>query len=284
MIDQYNMDQYNKETSQIHAPADLIRRTKEAVREEEQRIAGERLQQNTMAKPKHSYGKVYRWALPVAAAVLCVILYNISGMMPDRNMSGSGSGSAADMDSVAAQLNDSGMGAQSGGIDTSESMVTAAAAEEESVIEDSEYEIAATDTVGEEYASEDYDDGQLDAAAASAESDVLMSGSVENNSRGESGLDRGKNSYIESIYGSDLWLEEVKEVPAIYNNPDTKHVTIRGVELYVGKDSDETWIAYAETDAGKYMIGTELTEEEIDQEAFTQAAYEMLAETIGITN
>ena len=278
MIDQYNLDHYNKETSQIHAPSDLIRRTKEAVREEEQRIAGERLQQNISAQSKHSYGKVYRWALPVAAAVLCVILYNVSGMMPGRNMSGSGSSSAADMDSGAAQLYDSGMGAQSEGIDTSESMVTAAAVEEESVIEDSEYEIAATDTAEEEDVSEDYRDGQLADVEVSAESDAFMSGSIENNSRGESEFEKGKNSYIESIYESNLWIEEAEKVPAFYNDPDTKRVTIHGVELYVGKDSDETWIAYVETAAGKYIICTELTEEEIDQEEFAQAAYEALTE------
>ena len=246
MTDQYNMDQYNKETSQIHAPADLIRRTKEAVREEEQRVAREKPEQNISAQPKHSYGKVYRWALPVAAAVLCVILYNISVMMPGRNMSGSGSDSAMDMALSAEQSSDNGAGAQSGAADMSEGAATADTTAAESAIEDSEYEIAATDTAEEEDVCEDYDSGKSADAAGSAESDVFMSGSVENNSRGESKPENGKNSYIESIYGSNLWIEEVKGIPAFYNDPDTKRVTIQGVELHVGKDSDETWIVYTE--------------------------------------
>ena len=276
MTDRYNMDQYNKETSQIHAPADLIRRTKEAVREEEQRIAGERLQQNTVSQPKHSYAKIYKWALPIAAAVLFVILYNISGLMPERNMSGAGSGAAMDMDSGAALLNNSDMGTQSGGADMSEGADAADTTAAESVIEDSEYEIAATDTAGEEYVSEDYDDGQLADAGASVKSDAFTNSSAENSTRDESEFERGKNSYIESIYGSNLWIEEVEEVPAFYDNPDTKCVTIQGIELYVGKDIDETWIAYAEIEAGKYIISAELTEKDIDQEEFAQAAYEVL--------
>ena len=280
MTDQNNMDQYNKETSQIHAPADLIRWTKEAVREEEQRIAGEGLQQSIAAQPKHSYRKVYKWALPVAAAILCVILYNISGMMPGRNMSGAGSGAAMDMDSGAAQLNNSDTGTQSGGVDISEGAGTADTTAAESAIEDSEYEIAATDIAEEEDVSEDYGDGKLADAAVSAGSDAFTNGTVENSSRNESDFERGKNGYIESIYGGNLWIEEAEEAPAFYNNPDTKRVTIHGVELHVGKDFDETWIVYVETDGQKYVVCGELTEEDISREEFAKEAYKLLEDIV----
>lgn len=251
MTDHYNMNQYNKETSQIHAPTDLIRRTKEAVRKEEQRIASERLQQNTAAQPRHFYGKVYKWALPVAAAALCVILLNISGMMIGRNMGGSLSGSSMDMASGTAPSGGNDMGMQSEAGDNSESVVITA---DESVNEDIEYETVAMDTGGEEYVDE------------------------KNSIREESELEKGKNSYIDSIYGTNIWMEETEEIPAFYDNPDTECVTIQGVELYVGKDFDEAWIAYAETDVGKFIISTEMTEEEITQEEFVQAAYEVLIE------
>ena len=39
------IDQYKNETSQIHAPADLILKTKQAVREEEMRLEREKAQQ-----------------------------------------------------------------------------------------------------------------------------------------------------------------------------------------------------------------------------------------------
>ena len=282
MTDQYNMDQYNKETSQIHAPADLIRRTKEAVREEEQRIAGERQQQNAVAQPKHSHAKVYRWALPVAAAVLCVILYNISGMMPGRNMSGGGSGAAADMDSEAAQLNNSDLGTQSGGTDMSEGAEAADTTAAESVIEDSEYEIAATDTAEEEDVSEDCVDEQLADAGGSAESGVFADSSVENGIRGGSKPERGKNSYIESIYGTNLWIEEVEEVPSayFYTNTDTESVIIHGEVLYVAQDLDNTWIGYVEIDGQKYVVRGELTKEDISWKEFAEEACKLLEDTV----
>lgn len=166
----------------------------------------------------------------------------------------------------------------------SESMVTAAAAEDESVIEESEYETAAADTAGEEYISEDYDSEKLGDTAVSAESGAFTNGSIKNSARNEFDFEKEKNNYIESIYGSNLWIEETEEVPGFYNDADTKCVMMRGVELYVGRDFDETWIVYAETDAGKYIIRTELTGEEIGQEEFVKAAYEMLAETVGNAN
>ncbi len=48
MTDQY-LDQYKKETAQIHAPMDLIERTKAAVREEEERILSERTAQGKIS-------------------------------------------------------------------------------------------------------------------------------------------------------------------------------------------------------------------------------------------
>ena len=287
MIDQ--MEQYNRETSQIHAPADLIRRTKEAVREEERRLGRQRFRQtqrNATAKPKHSYGKVYKWALPAAAAAVCLILLNVSGIMFGRSMSKSQLKLVADTASGAAPASDSDMGVQAETTDWAES---AAAADEPMDEVNSNFDMAEAETAtdaapAESYAkvqsadagaAEDYEKGQsADAASAedAARSDVAYENGME-------------DSYIESIYGSNLWIEEVEEVPSayFYANTDTESIIIDGVVLYVAKDLDDTWIAYVEIGGQKYVVRGELTEEDISPDEFARAAYKELAKATDIT-
>lgn len=132
--DQSVREQYQKETGQIHAPADLIRRTKDAVREEERRIARERTAQpasgqrdsGSRTRTGHIYSRVQRWALPAAAAVL-VLLVGTSGLFFGR-----------------------GKGSEESAADT-------AAQETEAAAEDYDYEIAPS------AATEDYN---LDEAAS----------------------------------------------------------------------------------------------------------------------
>ena len=88
-------EQYHRETEEIHAPADLINRTKDAVREEEQRIAQNRAaqeqtvpqisgqQKSGSARAGHVYSRMQRLALPAAAAVL-VLLVGASGLFFGR--------------------------------------------------------------------------------------------------------------------------------------------------------------------------------------------------------
>lgn len=262
MIDQ--MEQYNRETSQIHAPADLIRRTKEAVREEEQRLESARsqqTQQNATAKSKHSYGKVYKWALPVAAAAVCLILLNASGIMFGRSMSKSQLKLAADTASGAAPASDSDMGAQSETADWAES---AAAAADESMDEvNNSFDMAEAETVP----TEDY-------AEDRSEDAVPMEDAASSGAAYENGIEE---SY-KSIQERGLWIEEVEEVPSayFYSNIDTEGIIIDGIVLYVAKDLDDTWIAYVEIDGQKYAVRGELTEEDISREEFAQAAYEIV--------
>lgn len=275
VIEQSVMDQYHKETSQIHAPADLIRRTKEAVRAEEQRIAREKQQQNAVVQPKHSYGKVYKWALPVAAAAVCVILLNVSGLLFGRSKGGSWSGSSMDMAMETAPSNDSSMGIQAGAADTAGEIAEAA---QEPVNKGSsnvntavtmEDAVAAAD---EEYENEDYDGGQSAGAAVSSEAENDMYDTAESV--------EAENSYIKSIYGSDLWLEEVDKVPSFYTDTDTECIIIHGVELYVAQELDDTWIAYVEIDEQKYVVCGELTEEDISREEFADEAYKLLEDMV----
>ena len=287
MMDQYNMDQYNKETSQIHAPADLIRRTKEAVRQEEQRLERERQQQSTVTQPKPFRGKAYRWVLPAAAAVFCVIMLNVSGMIVGRNIRGGSSGAsmyiAPTADTSAATSGGNDMGVQFGTNDRAESAVAAA---DEPINKGGELDMVAETTeeaaeYEEAYDNAGYDGGQFDAEESFTETDSLADNSAENSISGKSEAKGTGSSYIDSIYGSNLWIEKVERIPAFYDNPDTECVTIQGVGLYVGKDYDEAWIAYAEIGSSMYVINSELSEAEIGREEFARAAYELLTETTG---
>lgn len=277
MMDQ--MERYNRETSQIHAPADLIRRTKEAVREEEQRLERQQLQQSAAAQPKHSYGKVYRWALPVAAAAVCLILLNVSGIMFGRSMSKSQIKLAADTASGAAPASDSDMGMQSETTDWAESAVVADESIEE---EDRSFDMAEAETATDAAPAESYAKVQSADAGAAEDYDKVQSADAapteEAASSGAAYENGMEDSYIESIYGRDLWIEEVEEVPSayFYANTDTESIIIDGVALYVAQDLDDTWIAYAEIDGQKYVVRGELTEEDISSEEFAEKAYKLL--------
>lgn len=280
MIDQ--MERYNRETSQIHAPADLIRRTKEAVREEEQRLESARsqqTQQSAAVQPQHSYGKVYRWALPVAAAAVCLILLNVSGIMFGRNMSKSQLKLAADTASGAAPASDSDMGVQAETTDWAES---AAAADESMNETDSNFDMAEAETATDAAPAESYAKVQsADAGAAEGyeKGQSADAAPTEDAARSDAAYENGmEDSYIESIYGSDLWIEEVEEVLSayFYANTDTKSIIIDGVVLYVAQDLDDTWIAYVEIDGQKYVVRGELTEEDMSPEEFAEKAYKLL--------
>ena len=279
------MNQYNKETSQIHAPADLIRRTKEAVREEEQRIAREKLQSvasdrvqsDRVVQSKRSYAKVYRWALPVAAAALCLIMLNVGVMRLGGGMSKMQSDTSMDMASGAASdsgSGDNGMGMQFGVAGMYEE------AAEEPVGKSGAAFDTATGIVEQSAAADDasedavYDGGQVAESAASAASE-------ESGSYQDSEYEEAENSYIESIYGRDLWIEEVEEVPSayFYANTDTESIIIDGTVLYVAQDSDDTWIAYVKIGGHKYVVRGELTEDDLTLEEFAQKAYELLTDT-----
>lgn len=273
------MDQYKNETSQIHAPADLIRRTKEAVREEEQRILRETMQPESVAKPKRSYAKVYRWALPVvAAAAVCLVVFNLSVMRFGRSMNESAT--STPMDTASGAADSGGMEFQLGALDTAED---AAAADEpinkgEGSIMDMTQGAAAETAVAEaaeEYAEDNSDADGYAEASASAEDNGYSDSAYEETEK------KQENSYIDSIYGSRLWIEKVDEAPSFYEGRGTEHITVHGVNIYVAQDTDGTWIAYARKSAQRYLISGELTENDIDREAFAKEAYELLMETIG---
>ncbi len=90
-----NKNAYREETSQIHAPVDLILRTKQAVAEEEERLhkenqitsidfngagmdGAESAGKKTESGWKKYYGRVPGWVLPVTAAAVFVLVLRVS--------------------------------------------------------------------------------------------------------------------------------------------------------------------------------------------------------------
>ena len=271
------MDQYKKETSQIHAPADLIRRTKDAVRQEEQRIArekqesfaAEKIQSGGTVQPKRSYVKVYKWALPIAAAAVCLILLNIGVMRYGRGMDESQSNTSMDMASGAADAYD--MAAQADDADMSDG--TADAGQESGGMISNNAGAAPTEAeeavaTDEEYETDSCDGGQSAVSAASDQYDDIENKKVE-------------NSYIESIFGNNLWMDEVDGLPSFYTDSGTECIAVQGIEFYVAKDQDDTWIAYVQVDGQGYVIRGEWTQDDISRENFAAEAYELLMETVG---
>lgn len=269
------MDQYKKETSQIHAPADLIRRTKDAVRQEEQRIArekqesfaDEKIQSGGTVQPKRSYVKVYKWALPIAAAAVCLILLNVGVMRYGRGMGESQSNTSMDMASGAAEAYD--MTAQADDADMSDGTTDAV----QGAVGKGSSNVGAAPAAVEEAAASDeayetggYDNGQ---SAVSAASDVYNENEEE-----------VEDSYIKSIYGNSLWMEKADVRPSFCADSDTECIAVQGIEFYVAKDRDDTWIAYVQVDGQGYIIRGELTEDDMSREIFAAKAHELLMETV----
>lgn len=108
------LDQYNRETSQIYAPAALIQKTKDAMRAEEERLLAEKTPQanssadqcvagigkdcKTIAVKRRSsffYGGLRRWTLPLTAAAALVIVVSVSAAMRVVKSGGASSDMAA---------------------------------------------------------------------------------------------------------------------------------------------------------------------------------------------
>lgn len=257
------VNQYKKETSQIHAPADLIRRTKEAVREEEQRIAREQMKQVTAAQPKHSYAKVYKWALPVAAAV-CLFLLNAGVVRLGRGMSGSGMSQSQSDASMSGASESNNMKPQTEDLEMHEKLEDAAI--DESIDQGGAFDTTAeTTTTAEEPVS---------AGGSSYDMTEEVATEEEYESEGYEGGQRV------DMAASALRIEEFEEVPSIYGDSEMEPVIAHDLKFYVWQDQDKHWIAYVCLNDKVYIISGELTEEIISREEFVERAYELLMEAI----
>lgn len=271
-MDQYK-EQYNNETEQIHAPAELIARTKAAMREEEMRI-----------RQKSAKGiNVRKWAYPLTAAAALLILMSVSMMMKglklgDMSMSGAPANDMA-MESATTDMSDGGDldgGMAAGAAMDSEGAVEIA--EEAFTDEMAEAEAAPAETPAAVAEAEDMfapaaevpSDKSESKEAARDESQRKLDNAEE--SRTAAPADNGAQSGGAAV--EDITIEKVVNEPDFCRRPDTKAHTFEGEVFQVTEEGDG-WAAYVETkDGNKYVIRGEAE----DLETFLEMGYRKLAE------
>lgn len=266
------MDQYKQETSQIHAPADLIRRTKEAMQREELRL--QQAQPADRPFGIHS-GRIYRWALPVAAAAMVLLLINVtSGMVGNRF-----SKSASDNAPMAAAVDDAAAyemaeAAEEESLDDID-MTVAEQKHFEGVMADQSADLYENTNAGAAYdsgadmtaaAEDSYEEESAEAAKGEDESiqEETVNGAGANNTDGIAG----------DIYTTDLSVTEVAKAPAFVDDEDTECIMVHGIRVYVARESSDQWAAYARVNQVNYVVtgGGNIT----DAEDYAIQVYERL--------
>ncbi|MGN0279314.1 MAG: hypothetical protein ACI4C4_08170 [Lachnospiraceae bacterium] len=280
-------DQYRKETSQIHAPADLIQKTKQAMQQEEQRLKESEKRicgpdsiadiQNgiTVDRSKRTYNfprGIFRWTLPLAAAASILILLSVSTVM----RSSKSDSPASDM--MAESEYEKNMGMQ-----LSEADVAEEAAEENEML------------INESPAKPDRKDMAEDYAMAEAAEDAAYPeemNPMQNEASEESETSAGyqdmeaKKDKAETAdvmnrgeaagQGLEIEITAVEEEPDFYDSPDTESFLYRNLLFWLIQD-DEGWTAYVSVRGDKYVIFGAIA----DREEFLERAYELLVDTRG---
>lgn len=292
MMDRYDdnyKDQYTKETSQIHAPAELIQKTRLAVAEEEKKLQSSSMvrvcpeQQSEFEQSSsrryffHThYGKIFRWALPAAAAVVLVFVLNMSGILRSGERQNSQSGSAPEMEVAGSSEDGSGMNGSSeaiaeesedfaeqstDGIETTENMAEAGSSEVSGSAEESDGAESAI-SGAEDFAVQRKESAMRDeinadrnelnnlsrdighstdslAEADNADQYDRTSGAPGGNV--ENSLD--KEMEMEDSSSAQLLIEKVKTVPSFRNDSDTECVVSHGISFYIAEDEDGDRVA-----------------------------------------
>ncbi|MBD5523407.1 MAG: hypothetical protein HDR04_03125 [Lachnospiraceae bacterium] len=298
------MNQYKQETLQIHAPADLIRRTKQAVQEEELRLQREKTQaafaawspdklmpesdginadlpKDRMQTDRHSVissGKIYRWALPVAAAAMVLLLINVtSGMVGKRfNKSSSGAAPASD-DTTAYDMAE----APAEEMFDDADMAVTEQKYSEGVMADQSADRYGNSNAGAAYdsgadmAAEDNYEPEEAAKAAEYEDESIQK--EINDGAGMNNMD----GVSEDVYAADLTVTEVAEAPAFVDDEDTECIMVHGIRVYVIRESSGQWSAYARVNQVNYVVtgGENIT----DAEGYAVKAYEWMTENVAGT-
>ena len=306
-MDQYK-EQYKKETEQIHAPAELIARTKAAMREEEARIRREFVLQGAGTESRgmsaaassamvpagsRNYGKgfnVRKWAYPLTAAAALLILVSVSLMMRGLKSGDMAMDMGASETSGGADLNGGMMAAGAamdfeGAAETAEDapademilaeaeMAAAPAAEMEDMSESvSAVENAASDTAGfSESVQETYVEKEESEEARKNEGQRKFSNTEKNMAEDAVPAESGDMAETESIT-----IEKVVKKPDFCGRPDTGNHVFEGQTFQVAEEGSG-WVAYAETgDGGKYVIRGKAE----DLETFLEMGYQKLLEQI----
>ena len=283
-------DQYRKETSQIHAPADLIQKTKQAMQQEEQRLkeSGTRTGrpdsiadiESGMAveSPKKTSNiprGIFRWTLPLTAAASILILLSISTVM----RSSKSDSSASDMMVESEYAKD--MGMQLGEADIAEEAVE----EKEMLINESPVRPDRND-MAEDYAMAE----STEDAAYAEEMNPMQNAESEVSEESETSAgyqdmeakkDKAETADVMNRgeaagQGLEIEITAVEEEPDFYDSPDTESFLYRNLLFWLIQD-DEGWTAYVSVRGDKYVIFGAIA----DREEFLERAYELLVDTRG---
>ncbi len=269
------LERYNKETSQIHAPADLIQRTKEAMRAEEARLQQAAPTNTADRAVRGGYmGKARRWALPLTAAAAVVILVSVSTVMQsvkkDSSMAGDMASpeSGADSDMLLSE-GESDMPLQfanedsvaEAAVESNEAAAQDAMPEEEKKAGMEKYEAPAEESVEEETES------------AEAENFAETENFAEDKFADASDhVEAGLAEASKSTGAVGIAVTEVDEAPAFCDSADTEQVTFHNVLFYVSQEDSGEICAYAEVNDKRYLI----TGESMEQEELLEKAYAFL--------
>lgn len=300
-------DQYTKETSQIHAPADLIQRTKQAVSEEEKKLKMENDSATEIQKQKRqiSRQKLSRWTVLAAAAAVLVLVLNMSVMLWNRGARLPQMDSGSGMEAGGSYAGDPGM---NGSSELSAEESTGKASDGAELAGSTEITEGAEESDGAESAMPETGDfaAQQKKPAIRDEINADKSASSSSDRGGGDELaesDRAQQydstsgapvidteNSVEQKYEKresapvQITIKEVKATPDFCNDSDTKRIVCHGIAFYIAEDMDEddtadmsaaestTWKAYAEYNGGRYII----TGQASDQNEFSERAYEIL--------
>lgn len=280
-------DQYRKETSQIHAPADLIQKTKQAMQQEEQRLKESETRTGrpdstadiesgiAVESPKKTPNiprGIFRWTLPLAAAASILILLSVSTVMRSSKS-----------DSPASDMMVESEYEKNMGMQLSEADVAEEAAEENEML------------INESPAKPDRKDMAEDYAMAEAAEDAAYPeemNPMQNEASEESETSAGyqdmeaKKDKAETAdvmnrgeaagQGLEIEITAVEEEPDFYDSPDTESFLYRNLLFWLIQD-DEGWTAYVSVRGDKYVIFGAIA----DREEFLERAYELLVDTRG---
>lgn len=296
-MEQYR-EQYREETAQVHAPIDLIEKTKAAVRAEEERILRERttqpgMRQAEMAEPRVTYadyakyGKtssLRKWTYPLTAAAALLILLSVSltmrglksvDMAPAADTAYSGSPENGAAYEESAEF-DAGFAEEAAEAAMPTESVVEMAEEEAGDMEPAagtaENESAAAEAPAEDRAPA-INEVQKAMSAADDTVGAEESNAVKEEEKQNKETDREEDLLADMAADRDsVMIEKVEKKPAFCDLPDTE-TYVYEKETFIVRKEKASWVAYVETENGAgYMFRGEME----DVEEFLEAAYEKL--------
>lgn len=288
-MEQYR-EQYREETAQVHAPTELIERTKAAMRVEEERLLRARTAQPGIHQPEVTeprvtyadyakYGRkssLRKWTYPLTAAAALLILLSVSLTMRGLK-SGNMAAPAADT-SYSGSAESGAVYEESTEFDTG-SAESAAEATVETAEEEADMESAAAAEVPAADMAPVVNETQKAMSAADVTAQDATSG-VEgfNAAKEEEKQNQETNredSFADMAAGKNgIIIEKVEKKPAFCDLPDTK-TYVYEEETFMVRKEKAGWVAYVETENETgYVFRGEME----DVEEFLEAISQSLAE------